>query len=76
MIVNAAIRNLIRENKLFQIPSIMQGGRAEGQQLMRDAVKGLALNRKISKEEALRIANDPNLFDDESPRPSRPPAAR
>lgn len=71
MMVNSAIRNLIRDNKLFQIESIMQGGKADGQQTMRDAVKALAINRKISKEEAIRVANDPNLFDDEGTRPAR-----
>jgi twitching motility protein PilT len=71
MICNPAIRNLIRDNKLFQIPSIMQTGKAEGQQLMASAAKELALKKKISREEAVRIANDPKLFDD-APRPGPP----
>lgn len=64
MIVNPAIRNLIRENKLFQIPSMMQAGRGEGQQTMSMALKDLALKKKISREAAMQLANDPKLFDD------------
>ena len=64
MLCNPAIRNLIRENKLFQIPSMMQSGKGEGQQLMGVHAKDLALKRKITREEAIRIANDPKLFDD------------
>jgi twitching motility protein PilT len=73
MLCNPAIRNLIRENKLFQIPSMMQAGKAEGQQLMAMAAKELAMKRKISREEAMRIANDPKLFDDVPQRPGPPP---
>jgi twitching motility protein PilT len=76
MLVNAAIRNLIRENKLFQIPSMMQAGKAEGQQLMANAAKELALRRKISREDAMRIANDPKLFDDVPQRPGMGAMAR
>ena len=64
MIVNSAIRNLIRENKLFQIPSMMQAGRGEGQQTMAMALKDLAIRKKITRELAMQMANDPKLFDD------------
>ena len=67
MICNAAIRNLIRENKLFQIPSMMQAGKAEGQQLMEVAAKELALQKKITREDAIRLSNNPKLFDDVMP---------
>jgi len=75
MICNPAIRNLIRENKLYQIPSMMQAGRAEGQMLMESAAKDLALRKKITREEAIRVANNPKLFDD-VPRPGMPTGAR
>jgi twitching motility protein PilT len=71
MICNPAIRNLIRDNKLYQIPSIMQAGRADGQQLMESAARDLALKKKITREEAIRVANNPKLFDD-VPRPGAP----
>lgn len=75
MLCNPAIRNLIRDNKLFQIPSIMQAGRAEGQQMMDASAKDLALRKKITREEAIRVTNNPRLFDD-MPRPGMPMAAR
>ncbi|MFZ5481376.1 MAG: type IV pilus twitching motility protein PilT [Myxococcota bacterium] len=71
MLVNPAIRNLIRENKLFQIPSMMQAGRSEGQQLMEVHAKDLALRKKITRDDAMRITNNPKLFDDVAP-PGRP----
>ncbi len=75
MLCNPAIRNLIRENKLFQIPSMMQAGRAEGQQLMEVSAKDLAIRKKITREEAMRISNNPKLFDD-MPRPGPAPGIR
>jgi len=48
MICNTAIRNLIRENKVFQIPNIMQTGRAEGMISMENSLKTLIAENKIS----------------------------
>ena len=75
MICNPAIRNLIRENKLFQIPSMMQAGKAEGQQLMEVALKNLALAKKISPQVAIQVSNNPKLFDDVQQRPSPRPGS-
>ena len=78
MVVNAAIRNLIRENKLIQSPTIMQAGRGDGQQTMAAAVKELAIKKRISREAAMQIVNDPKLFDDvpASGTAARPPLSR
>ena len=65
MLVNNAIRNLIRENKLFQIVSIMQGAKADGMQTMEMALKDLVRRREITREQAIHAAQNPNLFDDE-----------
>ena len=75
MIVNPAIRNLIRENKLHQIPSIMQTAKAEGMQTMEDCLRSLAYRREITQQQAIAQSNNPSLFesDDGRPRP-RPPA--
>jgi twitching motility protein PilT len=67
MIVTPAIRNLIRENKLFQIPSAMQAGRADGMQTMEMAVKDLVARREITVEQAISVTNNPKIFEDESP---------
>jgi twitching motility protein PilT len=48
MICNTAIRNLIRENKIFQIPNIMQTARAEGMISMENSIKTLIMENKIS----------------------------
>ena len=65
MLVNNAIRNLIRENKLFQIVSVMQGAKADGMQTMEMALKDLFRRREITREQAIHAAQNPNLFDDE-----------
>ncbi len=64
MICNPAIRNLIRENKLFQIPSIMQTGVGSGMQLMEVAVKNLALEGKVTRQTAIEALNKPDLFEE------------
>ena len=68
MIVNNAVRNLIRENKLFQIVSIMQGGRGDGMQTMEQSLKDAARRREITREAAIHASRNPNLFDDDGPR--------
>lgn len=47
MTCNAAVRNLIRENKVFQIPSVMQMARGEGMMTMEAALAQLAQNGQI-----------------------------
>lgn len=63
MIVNTAISNLIREGKTFQIPSTIQMGKREGSILMDDAIKQLLMDKKITKEEAIRFAVDKATFE-------------
>jgi len=53
-----AIANLIRESKIFQIPSIMQTGRKLGMQLMNDALLKHTKDGVISAEEALSKSYD------------------
>ena len=53
-----AIANLIRESKVFQIPSIMQTGRKLGMCLMNDSLFKLAKDGIVAPEEALAKAND------------------
>lgn len=52
MICNPAIRNLIRDNKVFQIENSMQMGKAEGQMLMANSLKDLISEGKISAADA------------------------
>lgn len=41
MLCNLAVRNLIRENKAPQIESVIQTGKAEGMQTLKDSIQGL-----------------------------------
>ena len=52
LIVNTAISNLIREGKTFQIPSMMQVGKALGMQTLNDALADLVKNKLVAPEEA------------------------
>jgi twitching motility protein PilT len=53
-----SISNLIRESKIFQIPSIMQTGRKLGMALMNDSLFKLVKDGIVAPEEALSKAND------------------
>ncbi|HEX3851301.1 MAG TPA: hypothetical protein VHW01_10075, partial [Polyangiaceae bacterium] len=52
------ISNLIREQKIFQIPSIMQTGRKLGMALMNDSLFKLVKDGIVAPEEAIAKAND------------------
>jgi twitching motility protein PilT len=62
LIANAAVRNLIRESKTFQIPSMMQTGKKYGMQLLDDAIMELLTKGWISGDEAYAKANDKTKF--------------
>jgi twitching motility protein PilT len=51
MVANPAIRNLIRENKLAQIPSIMQTSKAIGMQTMEAACQELLTKNLVTRDE-------------------------
>ena len=57
------VANLIRDNKVFQIPSIMQTGKKAGMQTMDDSIMTLLLEGRISAENAKEYANDKRLFE-------------
>lgn len=59
LFANAAVRNLIREGKTFQIPSIMQTNKRMGMQTMDDTLYDLLMRNKITAEDALTYAQDP-----------------
>lgn len=52
LICTAAVRNLIREGKTYQIPSAMQTGKKYGMQTLDDAIMDLLKKRRISPEAA------------------------
>lgn len=59
MMATPAARNLIREGKTHQIYSVIQTGAKYGMQSMDSSLRDLFLTRKISKEEAISRAIDP-----------------
>jgi len=62
MIAVPAIRNLIREAKTFQIPSMMQTGKKYGMQTLDDAIMGHLNAKRISADDAYNKANDKAKF--------------
>jgi twitching motility protein PilT len=62
LIANAAIGNLIREGKTFQIPSIMQTGKKLGMKMLNDALLELVGRDLVTPEEAYAKAVDRASF--------------
>ncbi|MGQ0704294.1 MAG: type IV pilus twitching motility protein PilT [Gemmatimonadales bacterium] len=62
MVATPAIRALIRDDKVHQIYSTLQAGKKHGMQTMTDSLYQLYMNRKVTKEECLHAASDPNEF--------------
>jgi len=62
LIANPAVRNLIREGKTYQIPSMIQTGKKYGMQLLDDAIMELYKKGWISAEEAYLKSNDKSKF--------------
>ena len=62
MIGTPAVRNLIREQKIFQIPSAIQTGKRYGMHSLDDAIMDLLTNKKVSAEEAYTKCNDKSKF--------------
>jgi twitching motility protein PilT len=70
-IATPAVRNLIRESKTYQIPSMMQTGKKYGMQLLDDSIMDLYSRGLIAADEAYIKANDKARF---RPHLKQPPA--
>src|SRR5208283_887169 len=64
LVVTPAISNLIKEDRTYQIPSLMQTGVKQGMQLMDDGLYKLLQQGVISPETALERAYDRSKFTD------------
>lgn len=64
LLSNAAVSNLIREGKTFQLGSVMQTGRTQGMQTMNDHLLQHVKNGLVEPEEAYMKANDKHNFKD------------
>ena len=60
MVVNHAIRSLIREQKIHQMYSVIQTGQKEGMRTMNQSLYELYTKRVISYEQALARSGDPD----------------
>jgi twitching motility protein PilT len=62
LIANSAVRNLIRESKTFQIPSMIQTGKKYGMQLLDDGIMDLVNRGWITPDDAYLKCNDKSRF--------------
>ena len=62
LVVTPAIRALVRDDKVHQIYSLMQGGKKYGMQTLNDALYQLYVARQVTAEECLRVSGHPNEF--------------
>ena len=67
LVATPAVRNLIREGKIHQIPSAMQVGQKDGMQTMDMALVELVNRGLTSREEAQSRSMTPNLFAQAAP---------
>lgn len=59
LFANNAVRNLIRESKTYQIPSVMQTNKRAGMQTMDDALYDLFMRKVIDGDTAVTYAQEP-----------------
>jgi twitching motility protein PilT len=62
MIGTPAVRNLIRENKVAQLPSAIQTGQKFGMISLDQSLKELVSRSIVEKEQCLYLATNPNVF--------------
>jgi twitching motility protein PilT len=60
LVSTAAVRNCIRENRIFEIPNIIETNRPLGMQLFDESLKRLYFCGMISREDALANARVPD----------------
>jgi len=63
MICTSAVRNCIRENRVFEIPNILETSRAIGMCTLDNSIKMHYVNGVIAREEAIAAANRPDKLE-------------
>jgi twitching motility protein PilT len=63
MLCTPAVRNCVRENRIFEIPNIIATSRALGMQSLDDSIKQLFVNGHISREDAIAQAAHPEKLE-------------
>ena len=59
MICNTAVRNCIREDKIYEIPSVIETGRRFGMQTLDQSILDALAKGYITQEAALEKSSDP-----------------
>jgi twitching motility protein PilT len=62
MIANGAVRNLIREEKTYQIPSVIQAGTKEGMQTLDQSLYNHVMNGLLDRSIAEKASDNPKMF--------------
>jgi twitching motility protein PilT len=62
MMINVAAANLIRENRTFQLSTVMQMGRSRGMRAMDESLMDLVKRGIVHKRDAALVADDPRPF--------------
>ncbi len=60
MMMTNAVRNLIRENKVFQIDIVLQSGKQQGMVTLEHSIKMAIQTGYIDKAKGVELANDPD----------------
>jgi twitching motility protein PilT len=63
LVSTPAVRNCIRENRIFEIPNIIETNRALGMALFDESLKRLYFNGKISRQDAVTYARQPEQLE-------------
>src|SRR3954468_14630684 len=63
MVCTPAVRNCIRENRIFEIPNVIETSRALGMQTLDSSIKQLYVNGYISREDAIAQAGHPEKLE-------------
>jgi twitching motility protein PilT len=63
MLCTPAVRNCIRENRIFEIPNVIETSRALGMQTLDGSIRQLYVNGYISKEDAIAQAAHPEKLE-------------
>ena len=70
LLANTAVRNLIRENKIFQINSVLETAKAQGMRTLDDSLLELLAAGRIEPADALRNAVNKTRFEGLVPTPA------
>ena len=63
MLCTPAVRNCIRENRIFEIPNVIETSRGLGMQTLDSSIKQLFVNGYISREDAIAQAAHPEKLE-------------